>query len=62
MDLLFEHLLGRHAQAGKAREFVTGNNDADGVYLLYWVQQHFPEKVAAHARNAWRNGAAMPPA
>lgn len=33
-------------QAGKHREIVTGNNDADGVYLLWWVKQHFPDKVA----------------
>src|SRR3989344_2901404 len=26
------------------KEFVTGNNDADGVYLLYWVRKQFPEK------------------
>ena len=26
----------------RKREFVTGNNDADGVYLLQWVQQHYP--------------------
>jgi len=23
---------------------VTGNNDADGVYLLHWVRRHFPER------------------
>ncbi len=32
-------------QAGKNREIVTGNNDADGVYLLLWVKHHFPDKV-----------------
>ena len=32
-------------QAGKTREIVTGNNDADGVYLLLWVKQHFPDKL-----------------
>jgi len=25
------------------KEFVTGNNDADGVYLLHWVRARFPE-------------------
>jgi len=30
---------------GKNKEFVTGNNDADGVYLLHWVEQNFPEKA-----------------
>jgi radical SAM protein with 4Fe4S-binding SPASM domain len=28
---------------------VTGNNDADGVYLLHWVEQRFPEH-ADHLR------------
>ena len=30
---------------GENKEFVTGNNDADGVYLLHWVEQNFPEKA-----------------
>ena len=37
-------------KAGKDREFVTGNNDADAVYFLHWVQRHFPaeaEHIAA---------------
>lgn len=45
MDLLFE-TCWRHVQEGRQREFVTGNNDADGVYLLLWVKEHFPERVA----------------
>jgi heme d1 biosynthesis radical SAM protein NirJ len=44
MDLLFETAL-LHAQRGDDLEFVTGNNDADGVYLLQWVKQHYPEKA-----------------
>ena len=44
MDLLFETAL-LHAQRGDDLEFVTGNNDADGVYLLQWVKQHHPEKA-----------------
>ncbi|NOR40314.1 MAG: heme d1 biosynthesis radical SAM protein NirJ [Gammaproteobacteria bacterium] len=44
MDLLFETAL-LHAQRGDELEFVTGNNDADGVYLLQWVKQHYPEKA-----------------
>jgi heme d1 biosynthesis radical SAM protein NirJ len=44
MDLLFE-TCWQDVQAGRKREFVTGNNDADGVYLLYWAQQHMPEYV-----------------
>ncbi|MFC1664197.1 heme d1 biosynthesis radical SAM protein NirJ [Pseudomonadota bacterium] len=43
MDLLFDTCWG-YAQQGEAKEFVTGNNDADGAYLLLWVKQNFPEK------------------
>jgi Fe-coproporphyrin III synthase len=52
MDLLFETALG-HAQRGNDLEFVTGNNDADGVYLLQWVMRRYPEQaghVAARLR------------
>ncbi|MEI2646152.1 MAG: heme d1 biosynthesis radical SAM protein NirJ [Candidatus Competibacter sp.] len=48
MELLFE-TCWRSVQSGEAREFVTGNNDADGVYLLLWVRQRFPE-LQAHLR------------
>ncbi len=48
MDLLFETAY-RHAAAGRSSEFVTGNNDADGVYLLHWVSRRFPE-AAEHIR------------
>ena len=44
MDLLFQTAL-LHAQRGDDLEFVTGNNDADGVYLLQWVMQHYPERA-----------------
>jgi heme d1 biosynthesis radical SAM protein NirJ len=44
MDLLFETCWGR-IQAGVPMELVTGNNDADAVYLLHWAQQRFPERV-----------------
>jgi heme d1 biosynthesis radical SAM protein NirJ len=43
MDLLFDRCW-RFVQAGQPREFVTGNNDADGAYLLHWVAARFPEK------------------
>jgi len=46
MDLLFETAWG-YARRGVAKEFVTGNNDADGVYLLLWVRERFPE-LAGH--------------
>jgi heme d1 biosynthesis radical SAM protein NirJ len=32
-------------KAGKNREYVTGNNDADGVWLLMWARQHHPERA-----------------
>jgi len=44
MDMLFETAFG-HAQCGDDLEYVTGNNDADGVYLLQWVMQHHPDKA-----------------
>jgi heme d1 biosynthesis radical SAM protein NirJ len=43
MDLLFETCWA-DVQAGRRREFVTGNNDADGVYLLHWVKKNLPER------------------
>lgn len=58
MDLLFERAWAAIA-GGAAREFVTGNNDADGVYFLHWVRERFPEaadhiqrKLAAWGGNA----------
>jgi heme d1 biosynthesis radical SAM protein NirJ len=43
MDLLFDRALA-DVRAGKQTEFVTGNNDADGVYLLQWIAKRFPEQ------------------
>ncbi len=48
MDLLFD-TAWRYAEQGRHKEFVTGNNDADGVYLLHWVRRHFPH-AEAHIR------------
>jgi heme d1 biosynthesis radical SAM protein NirJ len=48
MDLLFERCWD-YVQRGVHKEFVTGNNDADGVYLLFWVRKHFPQ-LEAHMR------------
>ena len=44
MNLLFDVCLA-DAEADRQREFVTGNNDADGVYLLQWAVDRFPERV-----------------
>jgi len=52
MDLLLE-TCWRNVEAGAETEFVTGNNDADGVYFLSWVRRRFPEREAqARARLA----------
>ena len=45
MDLLFEACWSS-LERGVPKEFVTGNNDADGVYFLQWVNERFPERVA----------------
>jgi len=44
MDLLFERAM-QDAKAERKTEFVTGNNDADGVYLLHWVKKHYPQQA-----------------
>ncbi len=31
--------------AESSKEYVTGNNDADGIYLLQWVRENMPEKA-----------------
>jgi len=41
MDLVLD-AAWRALEAGAKREYVTGNNDADGVYLLRWVRERFP--------------------
>jgi heme d1 biosynthesis radical SAM protein NirJ len=45
MDLLFDTCWD-YQQRGLNKEFTTGNNDADGVYFLYWVEKNFPERAA----------------
>ena len=41
MDLVFERCW-EYARLGLDKEFVTGNNDADGVYLLLWARRNVP--------------------
>ena len=48
MDLLFD-TCWRYQQEGQHKEFVTGNNDADGAYLLFWLRQNFPH-LEGHIR------------
>ncbi len=44
MELLFETCLDLHRR-GIHKDFVTGNNDADGPFLLHWVQRRFPQSA-----------------
>ncbi len=48
MDQLFETVLDVVA-SGSNKEFVTGNNDADGVYFYHWARRRFPDR-ADHIR------------
>lgn len=48
METLFERAWG-YIEKGEEKEFVTGNNDADGVFLYFWVKKHFPQ-AAEHVR------------
>jgi heme d1 biosynthesis radical SAM protein NirJ len=49
MDLLFETCLKR-LREGRPAEFVTGNNDADGAYLLHWARRRFPGEAVERLR------------
>jgi len=44
MDLMFD-TCWRYMEESRNKEFVTGNNDADGVYLLHWIAERFPDRV-----------------
>lgn len=43
LDILFEKCW-QDINEGRNREYVSGNNDADGVYFLHWVRKYFPER------------------
>lgn len=45
MDLIF-NACWSSIERNVEREFVTGNNDADGVYLLHWARRRFGELQA----------------
>jgi heme d1 biosynthesis radical SAM protein NirJ len=58
LDHIFERCWD-YARRGIGKEFVTGNNDADGPYFLRWVERRFPDK-ANHIRamlKAWGGNA-----
>jgi radical SAM protein with 4Fe4S-binding SPASM domain len=44
MDLLFDATWSS-VERGDGKEFVTGNNDADGVYFLMWAAERFHERL-----------------
>ncbi|MCU7835574.1 MAG: heme d1 biosynthesis radical SAM protein NirJ [gamma proteobacterium symbiont of Taylorina sp.] len=46
LDFLFDHCINELKQ-GIHREYVTGNNDADGLYLYHWVKEHYPQQADA---------------
>ncbi|MCL4764909.1 MAG: heme d1 biosynthesis radical SAM protein NirJ [Hyphomicrobiaceae bacterium] len=48
MEHLFE-TAWRAVEQGGSQEYVTGNNDADGVFLYLWARRRFPEH-AEHLR------------
>jgi len=48
MNTLFDTAWS-YVERGIEKEFVTGNNDADGVFLYFWVRERFPE-AAEHVR------------
>ena len=48
MTMLFDRAW-QALERGEDREFVTGNNDADAVFLYFWARERFPEK-ADHLR------------
>ncbi|MBW6392686.1 heme d1 biosynthesis radical SAM protein NirJ [Billgrantia antri] len=46
MSRLFDHCRAE-LERGVEREYVTGNNDADGPFLLMWAREHFPDQAEA---------------
>ncbi|HSA88927.1 MAG TPA: heme d1 biosynthesis radical SAM protein NirJ [Burkholderiales bacterium] len=50
MDTLFARCW-EHARRGLERDYVTGNNDADGVYFLHWARRHIEHLDEHHLRN-----------
>jgi len=58
MDLIFDRCWN-YVQRGVSKEFVTGNNDADGVYFLHWARRNFPDRAEHIQRKleAWGGNA-----
>jgi heme d1 biosynthesis radical SAM protein NirJ len=55
MDVVIERAW-RWAQAGSDMEIVTGNNDADAIYLLQWAGRNAPHAVASLREKLMRWG------
>jgi len=49
MDVLFARCWDQ-ARRGLERDYVTGNNDADGVYFLHWARRHVQNLDENHLR------------
>ena len=49
MDILFARCWD-HATRGLERDYVTGNNDADGVYFLHWARREISDLDEKHLR------------
>jgi len=49
MDMLFARCW-EHAKLGLERDYVTGNNDADGVYFLHWARRNIRSLNESHLR------------
>ncbi|WP_019646516.1 heme d1 biosynthesis radical SAM protein NirJ [Novispirillum itersonii] len=45
MDTILDRCLA-DTLAGSGREYVTGNNDADALYMLRWAEKRFPARLA----------------
>jgi len=58
LDVLYQ-AAWKAACDGSAQDFVTGNNDADGAYLLQWVRERFPrwEALLRERLVAWGGNA-----
>lgn len=56
MDLLIERAWAAAAEDDRPLDIVTGNNDADAVYLMRWAERHFEPARVANLRDhleAW---------
>ncbi len=58
VNLIFKHAW-QAAVDQSGQEFVTGNNDSDGVYFLHWVREHFPQHESSMLKKlqAWGGNA-----